>query len=166
MRSQPTLLIVEDDVAVTAALYELLSFSGYRVITARSTQEAEAVVHHLGDAAIHLVISDIHLTRRPDACEGYMLYQHWAALYPALPFILMSAYPSSGDLPDIAAQTVRFLEKPFESEALLRCIQETLGQLTIPTCSEAFDPGRDQTITPSADATATEPLPEPPTAPR
>ena len=163
MLTQPTILIVEDDVAVMAALYEVLSFSGYRVITARSTQEAEMVIQHLGDTAIHLVISDIHLSRRSEACEGYVLYQHWTAMHPSLPFILMSAYPSSRDLPDIASQAVRFLEKPFEIDALLQRIQETLARPAIPpSAGPLSSSGCDQTILPSADATATDPVPEPP----
>jgi DNA-binding NtrC family response regulator len=128
MRSQITLLVVEDDVAVMAALYELLTFSGYRVITACSIQEAEMVVQRLGDAGIQLVISDIHLTRNPAAHEGYSLYQRWTATHPALPFILMSAYPNSRDLPDIHTQTVRFLAKPFEIDDLLQCIEQGLGR--------------------------------------
>jgi two-component system, NtrC family, response regulator len=130
MCSQSTILIVEDDVAVMAALYELLTFNSYQVITASSIHEAETAVQHAGAAGIHLVISDIHLTRKPDTCEGYLLYQRWASSHPALPFILMSAYPTSRDLPDIQSQTVRFLAKPFEMHELLQCIQETLGRKT------------------------------------
>ena len=36
MSPQSIILIVEDDAAVTAALYEVLSFHGYRIITAAS----------------------------------------------------------------------------------------------------------------------------------
>jgi DNA-binding NtrC family response regulator len=128
MCSQSTLLIVDDDVAVLAALYELLTFNGYQVITASSIDEAEMVVQRLGKAGIHLVISDIHLTRNPNICEGYTLYQRWTSSHPALPFILMSAYPNSRDLPDIHTQIVRFLAKPFEIDELLQCIEEMLGR--------------------------------------
>ena len=162
MFSQTTLLIVEDDVAVMAALYEVLSYRGYRVITARTPQEAETVLQHLGEAAIHLVISDIHLTRRPEVCEGYILYQRWAAVHPSVSFILISACPSSRGLPDIASQAVCFLEKPFEIEALLQCIQETLARPALQEHLGRRNPGRDQTIVPLADATMTERVQEPP----
>jgi hypothetical protein len=45
-----------------------------------------------------------------------------------VPFILISAYPGSRDLPDIQARAVCFLEKPFEIEVLLQCIQDTLAR--------------------------------------
>ena len=162
MFSQTTLLIVEDDVAVMAALYEVLHDRGYRVITARSTQEAETALQHLGEAAIDLVISDIHLTRRPEICEGYVLYQHWTATYPSVPFILMSAYPGSRDLPDIQARAVCFLEKPFETEALMQCIQDTLACRARQDQPRQPGPGRDHTVVPSADAATTERGQEPP----
>jgi DNA-binding NtrC family response regulator len=132
MCSQITVLVVEDDVAVMAALYEILTFNGYGVITASSTDEAEMAVQRLGEAHIRLVISDIHLTRNPEACEGYALYQRWTLTHPGLPFILMSAYPNSLDLPAVRTQAVRFLAKPFEMDALLQCMEETLGRKPIP----------------------------------
>jgi DNA-binding NtrC family response regulator len=166
MPPQTTLLVVEDDAAVMAALYELLSFNGYRVITASSPQEAETAVQRLGDTAIHLVISDIHLTHNPDVREGYALYQHWATAHPSLPFILMSAYPSSRDLPDIVSRAVRFLEKPFEIDALLQCIEATLGRSTPQTGSAPLSPRPGRTPAPPADSSATPPHQEPPTEPR
>jgi DNA-binding NtrC family response regulator len=166
MLSQTTLLVIEDDVAVMAALYELLSFNGYRVITTSSPQEAEAVVQHLGDGAIQLVISDIHLTRHPHVREGYVLYQQWASSHPSLPFVLMSAYPSSRDLPDIVSGAVRFLEKPFEIDALLRCIEETLGRVPPSAGSAPLGSDPENAIEPSVDSTATEHSQQPPAEPR
>jgi DNA-binding NtrC family response regulator len=127
MPPQSIILIVEDDAAVTAALYEVLSFHGFRIITADSVEAAERALQCLGAAQVHLVISDIHLTRNPDACEGYALYQRWTYSHPGLPFILISAFPSSRDLPAIHAQAVRFLEKPFAIQALLQCVEEAMG---------------------------------------
>ena len=136
MPPQSIILVVEDDAAVTAALYEVLSFHGYRIITAASAQEAERALQRLGVAQIHLVISDIHLTRNTQACEGYALYQRWRHLYPALPFMLISAYPNSRDLPAIRAQTVPFLEKPFAIDALLQCVREATGQAIDDECQQ------------------------------
>jgi DNA-binding NtrC family response regulator len=126
--SQSKILIVEDDATVTAALYEILSYYGFRIITANSVQEAESALQCLGTAQIHLVISDIHLTHNPDICEGYALYQRWTSSHPGLPFILISGFPNSRDLPAVRAQEVRFLEKPFAMEDLLQCIEEAMGR--------------------------------------
>jgi DNA-binding NtrC family response regulator len=132
MSPQATLLIVEDEPGVLAALYEALSFHGYRIITAASIQEAERALQSLGSSQIHLVITDIHLTRNAHTCEGYGLYQRWTVAYPDLPFILMSAYPNSQDLPDIQDGVVQFLPKPFEMPSLLRVIRDTMGVIVLP----------------------------------
>jgi two-component system response regulator GlrR len=132
MSPQATLLIVEDEPGVLAALYEALSFHGYRIITAASLQEAERALQSLGSSQIHLVIADIHLTSRAHACEGYGLYQRWTKTYPDLPFILMSAYPSSQDLPDIRDGLVAFLAKPFEIPSLLKVIRNITGVMVLP----------------------------------
>ena len=131
MRPQSTILLVEDNAAVTAALCEVLSFYGYRLLTAGSIHEADKALLCLGTAQVHLVISDIHLTRNPDVCEGYAFYQRWTLTHPSLPFILISAFPSSRDLPAVRAQAVRFLEKPFEIEDLLHCVQDAIGAAII-----------------------------------
>ena len=126
MPPQFNILIVEDDAAVTAALYEVLSYHGYGIITADGVQAAERALQCFGVTQVHLVISDIHLTRSSCACEGYGLYQRWASSYPGLPFILMSAFPSSRDLPAVRARAVRLLEKPFAIEELVQCIAGTM----------------------------------------
>jgi DNA-binding NtrC family response regulator len=131
MASQLTILVVEDELGVMAAICEVLSSHGYRLITAATLQEANKVLQRCGHTEIALVISDIHLTRNLDACEGYALYQRCAATHPGLPFILISAYPQSRDLSAIGAQTVRFLEKPFELADLLQCVREGLQQAIV-----------------------------------
>jgi two-component system, response regulator FlrC len=127
MHFQAGVLIIEDEAGVLAALYEALSFHGYWVITASTVQEAEEVRTDLGLERLALVIADIHLTPNPHAQEGYVLYRRWRAAYPALPFVIMSAYPASRDLPDIRDGVVPFLAKPFTIDKLLTVIQEILG---------------------------------------
>ncbi len=127
MHFQAGVLIIEDEASVLAALYEALSFHGYWVITASTVQEAEEVRTHLGLERFALVIADIHLTPNPHAQEGYVLYRRWRAAHPALPFVIMSAYPTSRDLPDIRDGVVPFLAKPFTIDKLLTVIQEILG---------------------------------------
>jgi DNA-binding NtrC family response regulator len=126
MAPHSNIIIIEDDAAVTAALYELLSYHGYGIITADSVEGAERALQCLGAAQVQLIISDIHLTHNPNACEGYALYQRWTSSHPSLPFILISAFPDSRDLPDVRTRAVRFLEKPFAIEDLLQCIEEAI----------------------------------------
>jgi DNA-binding NtrC family response regulator len=128
MSSQATLLIVEDVPGVLAALFEMLSFYGYCIVTAASIQEAERAMQSLGASQIHLVIADIHLTRDPHGCEGYALYRRWNVAYPDLPFILMSAYPNSQDLPDIS--------KPFEIHSLFKAVRDIMGVIVLPSAHD------------------------------
>lgn len=126
MRHRASVLIIEDETGVLAALYEALSFHGYWVITASTIQGAEEVRTHLGLERLALVLADVHLTSNPHEQEGYVLYRRWRAAYPALPFVIMSGYPSSRDLPDIRDGVVPFLAKPFAIDKLLTVIQEIL----------------------------------------
>ena len=65
-----TVLVVEDLEEVRAVVAELLALDGYQVLTARSLAEAEAVRARLGLAALGLVITNLRLTRAPEAHEG------------------------------------------------------------------------------------------------
>jgi DNA-binding NtrC family response regulator len=128
MATHDTVLIVEDEVGVREILHEVLSFCGYRVITAATVQEAEKALQSLGVVETNLVITDINLTPAHNTQEGYALYQHWSALYPALQFILISGDSNNKELPDVRSGAVRFLAKPFGIEALLEVVREVLGK--------------------------------------
>jgi DNA-binding NtrC family response regulator len=128
MATHDTVLIVEDELGVREILHEALSFYGYRVITAATVQEAERALQSLGVAETNLVITDINLTAVYHAREGYVLYQHWSTLYPALRFILISGDPDNQELPDVRSGAVRFLAKPFEINGLLEVVREVLGR--------------------------------------
>jgi two-component system OmpR family response regulator len=128
MSNQHTVLVVDDEVGVRETLYQGLSFHGYQVITAATVQKAEKALQRLGVAKTDLVIADINLTPASKGQEGYALYQRWSALYPALPFILISGDPNNQELPHVRAGAVRFLAKPFGIEALIEAIREVLGR--------------------------------------
>ena len=126
--SQITVLIVDDEAPVRETVAEILGLYGYGVITAASLEEAEEAKQRLGVEAIHLVIADIHLTPVPQARAGYALAQRWRALYPRLPFILISGDSSNQDLPDIRDGTLRFLLKPFAIDVFVCVVREALSR--------------------------------------
>jgi CheY-like chemotaxis protein len=126
-RSQATVLVVDDEVSVRDTIVELLIIYGYRVIPAAGVQEAEEVMQRLGEAGIHLLIVDVHLTSRPQARAGYGLAQRWIALHPGLPVILISGDPTNQNLPDVRSGAMRFLPKPFRMEVLLETVRQALG---------------------------------------
>jgi CheY-like chemotaxis protein len=127
-RPQATVLVVDDEVSVRETMVEVLSLYRYRVISAASVQEAEALMQRLGEAGIQLVIVDVHLTAQAQARAGYALAQRWHAMYPGLPVILISGDPTNQNLPDVRSGAMRFLPKPFRMEVLLEAVREALGR--------------------------------------
>jgi DNA-binding NtrC family response regulator len=121
-----TVLVVEDLEEVRAVVAELLACDGYRVLTARSLAEAEAVRAHLGLAALGLVITNLRLTRTPEAREGIDLILQWHAVDPALPFILMSGNLHSPEMADLPVKAVWYLSKPFALETFLDTVREAI----------------------------------------
>jgi two-component system, NarL family, response regulator NreC len=117
-----TVLIVDDDASVREALVEILCPQGYLVRTTATAAEAEAALRQLGTEGVQLVIADIQLTPDAQAREGYALYERWTAIYPRLPFLLMSGDPRHQDLPAVRAGAVPWLTKPFSPTALLDTI--------------------------------------------
>jgi CheY-like chemotaxis protein len=106
----------------------LLSFHGYRVLTAASVGDAEEAKQRLGVAGIDLVITDIHLTPGCQVRAGYALAQRWRAECPKPPIILISGDSANQDLPDVRSGAIRFLLKPCRMEVFLGVVQEALGR--------------------------------------
>jgi CheY-like chemotaxis protein len=95
-------LVVEDAEGVREALTEILDYSGYEVLAVASVLEAEALRRCFGLRSLDLVITDLRLTRLPQAREEVDLIQRWHVVMPSLPFILISnnlRSPDLGDLP-------------------------------------------------------------------
>jgi len=124
MSPPTTILVVEDDLGVQAALREALSLEDQPLIIVATVAAAEAALQRVGVVTIRLVIADIHLTSGLQACEGYHLYECWHRRYPQLPFLLISGSPISRDLPAVRTGAVRCLAKPFALEDLLQAVQE------------------------------------------
>jgi DNA-binding NtrC family response regulator len=124
MSSPATILLIEDDLGVQAALIEALTLEEQPLLLAATVAAAEAVLQRIGVDAIRLVIADIHLTAGLQACEGYHLYERWHQRHPQLPFLLISGSPVSRDLPAVQTGEVRCLAKPFALHELLQAMQE------------------------------------------
>jgi DNA-binding NtrC family response regulator len=128
MSPSTTILIVEDDLGVQAALAEALRLEDYSLTIVATVLEAEDAWEQLGSARIGLVIADLHLTAPLQEYEGYHLYERWHRRAPQLPFLFISGSPVSRDLPAVRTGTVRCLAKPFAFGDLLQAVrQETHG---------------------------------------
>jgi DNA-binding NtrC family response regulator len=122
LRGTETVLLIEDDEQVRAAIGRMLRGFGYRVTPARNATEAIAIARRR-DAEIHLILSDMvipGLNGPEAACEV-------RKLRPRARTLFMSGYTDhaifrGGALDGGAA----FIQKPFVPEALARKVRGVL----------------------------------------
>ena len=113
-------LVVEDDADLREALVDTLELSGYAVLEASDGQTALQV---LRDNAVGLVVSDAQM----QPMDGYALFQQVKATYPALPFVLMTAYGVIERAIDLLrAGASHYLLKPFEPQQLIAEVEKYL----------------------------------------
>ena len=78
-----TVILIEDDINVANAWGLLLEAEGYRVATAKSAPEADAIIEHL-DTVPSLLISDFHLLDGSTGVEAVMgIREHYGVNIPA-----------------------------------------------------------------------------------
>ncbi len=118
-----TLLIVEDDAIVRAALVDALDLLGYRVLEATNGQEALALyAARAGDIA--LVLSDWVMP----AMGGLELVRALQALNPALKVLMLTGHPLSQETREsVSANVVGWTLKPPNLEQLARDLEKALA---------------------------------------
>jgi len=120
-----TILLVEDDEGLRRLAATVLRLNGYRVLPARSGQEAiEAARTHAG--SIELVLSDVFMPQM----SGPELVQRLGELGLVAPTLFMSGYRDE----EIADQGVErsngaVLGKPFTPDSLLDRVRTTLARV-------------------------------------
>jgi PAS domain S-box-containing protein len=117
-----TILVVEDQHGVLDVIGRMLSFHGYKVLSAASGIEAAKIsVEYSG--VIDLVISDLIM---PDIA-GHKLTAKLHADRPAMRVLYMSGHTDDTVIRlGIANSGFPFLQKPFSSQALLKKVREML----------------------------------------
>jgi DNA-binding response OmpR family regulator len=117
--SRQTILLVDDDDAVSTLVAEILEGEGYGVETASTGAEAEAAIERLRP---DLVILDIML---PDA-DGLMLCARLLAQWPA-PIIMLSGSRRESDrILSLRLGADDFIAKPFDTFELVARVQAVL----------------------------------------
>ncbi|MBP7149309.1 MAG: response regulator [Acidobacteria bacterium] len=118
--NRPTVLVVDDDVGLLRTLQILLEDDGsYEVATAASADEALSRLD--STPGICAVVSDVSMPRS----SGIELLEQVRRRHPALPVILMTAYPAAG-ADARAAGPFCLLEKPVDPALLLAVIADAL----------------------------------------
>ena len=130
LEAKGTLLAVEDDPAVRLVMGEMLEMvRGFTVLMAASPEEA--VERFGGDSdpgGIDLLITDIVMP----GMSGFQLAETLSRRYPGLKVLFVSGYdPESPAGIQMPKPRAGFLGKPFDSESLIRKIQQVLAS---PVC--------------------------------
>ncbi|GKQ55377.1 response regulator [Bradyrhizobium sp. Ce-3] len=122
MSNPPVISIIDDDLSVRTATDNLVRSLGYAVETYAS---AEEFLHspHLNDTSC--VIADV----RMPAMSGLDLQSHLIASGRRFPFIFVTAFSVESDrVRALKAGAICFLIKPFDGDALIKCLDVALAQ--------------------------------------
>jgi PAS domain S-box-containing protein len=118
-----TILLVEDESPVRGVLCEVLERHGYRVLAAADGGEALKLWSEQG-AAVALLLTDLVM---PGAMGGQELARRLLAEQPRLKVIYTSGYSVETAGRELHLRPgERFIQKPYNPEALLQTIRESL----------------------------------------
>jgi FixJ family two-component response regulator len=119
---EPLIAVVEDDDSFRLALADSLRSLGY---DAKEFASAEEFIADDGDATCNCVITDVQMP----GMSGLELSRLLASREVPLPVIMITAVAEPGLEAKVAASgSVCLLKKPFQSDALIDCLQRALGR--------------------------------------
>jgi CheY-like chemotaxis protein len=122
------LLLVEDNAMVRRSIENTLRGMGYQVIAVESGERCVEVVQDLA-RPIDLLITDVVMPEM----SGKELIERVHVLRPLLPVLFMSGYDRSTLATRKQLLVVEhFLQKPFDSDDLLRAVRGVIGGGTEP----------------------------------
>jgi len=116
-----TILLVEDEVFVREVACEVLRSAGYRVVTARSANEADRIYDEEG-LEIDLLLTDMILPGE----TGRELAERLRRKNPELKVLLATGYGEQ--MSRLTKSREPYLAKPFSSEDLLQKVGQTLAK--------------------------------------
>ena len=122
----PTILVVEDDVAVRELASRFLDTAGYHVLAAKDGVEALQIAKHRGQS-IGALLTDVVMPEM----RGTELAARLSNLLPKIKVIFMSGYLEHNDESDELVEDSVFLEKPFTRESLLNKVNEAFRSASV-----------------------------------
>ncbi len=123
-RGAETVLLVEDEAALRSMVRGVLESHGYKVLEARSGEDALVVCEqHKGP--IHLLLTDVIMPEM----SGPRLADHLAPFHRDVKVLYISGYTDEGIIHHgILDSGTNFLQKPFTPETLIRKVREVIAQ--------------------------------------
>jgi len=117
-----TIMLVEDESSLRDMTARMLESSGYRVITARSAEDALELLNDYPDVA--LVITDVVMP----GMNGADLAARLGALRPGVQVLFVSGYTDDKLGPVLSMGGAHFLAKPYSVTMLTRKVRQILDQ--------------------------------------
>jgi two-component system, cell cycle sensor histidine kinase and response regulator CckA len=122
--ARPTVLVVDDEDALRAAIRRLLEGQGYGVIEAPNGANALQLLEDTTVPKVSLVLTDL----RMPVMDGRQLAAALARRHPSLPIVFMSGFTAQlMDLRLVSPDLV-FLPKPFRDHDLLAAVRDQIAQ--------------------------------------
>lgn len=122
MKRQATVMVVDDDQAMTSTLAKILGAEGHSVVTAQSGDAALAI---LQQDCPDLVISDLKM----NGMSGHELQAEIARRSPGVPIVIITAFGSiESAVESMRRGAIDFITKPFTSRQLKIVVERVLEQ--------------------------------------
>lgn len=121
--SQPTVLVVEDEVLIRMAVSDYLRECGFHVVEAGNAEEAIEVLK--ADTAVDIVFSDVNM---PGGLDGFGLAQWIRRERPQLKVILTSGVTRKVKEAGTLCEHGPFLAKPYHHGELEQQIRQLLAR--------------------------------------
>jgi CheY-like chemotaxis protein len=118
---QKTVLLVDDEVNILAAMRRVLRREGYQILTANSGKEGLAL---LADHAVDVIVSD----QRMPEMSGVEFLRKAKLTHPDTVRIVLSGYTELQSVTDAINEgaVYKFLTKPWDDDQIRACIAEAL----------------------------------------
>jgi two-component system, cell cycle sensor histidine kinase and response regulator CckA len=122
----PTVLVVEDEDALRAAIRRLLQREGYHVIEAPNGATALQLLEDASTNRVDLVLTDL----RMPVMDGRQLASALARRRPNLPIVFMSGFTAQLMDLRLVSPDLAFLAKPFRDGDLIATIRGQIARST------------------------------------
>jgi two-component system, cell cycle sensor histidine kinase and response regulator CckA len=117
--ARPTVLVVDDEDALRAAIRRLLENQGYQVIEAPNGAMALQLLEDGAAPEVSLVLTDL----RMPVMDGRQLAAALARRHPSLPIVFMSGFTAQLMDLRLVSPHLTFLPKPFRDRDLLATVR-------------------------------------------
>ena len=124
--SQPSLLVVDDELLIRDLLYDFFTDQGWSIAVAENGEKALEI---LKNRRIDLVLSDIKMPEM----DGLELAARVREMHPAIP-VVMTGYPSVDTaVAALRSKAADYIVKPFNIHQLYKKLDEQLHDQKSPT---------------------------------